>query len=539
VTTIVDVIAAGPGLRRDGGGSCAVLDTAGLIAAELPWTGVRERARRIATVLADVGIGAGQRVGLLADTSLDLVCTLQAVWLAGAAVTVLPPPTRRANTLHAIMSDAALHAVVADPIAMDMLRRAPDPPLLLSLPEVAMLADRAKPAAIHHPDGRDLAVLQYTSGSTRSPRGVPVTHAHLAANVEAINSATDHSDGHTSRMLSWLPLYHDLGLIGFLAVPMWCGCSLLLQSPAAFVRRPHSWLEALSRHRVTSSGAPNFAYELMTAALTAGLDVDLDSVRFLLTGGEPVDAALMARFAEAAAARGLDPRAIVPAYGLAESTLAVTFTPRHRGIGTDEVEHDVLQREGRAVPHPGGRALVKLGPAVRGTSLRIVDRATGADVGPRQVGHVEISGPSVIGHYWGEPAPAPGTWLRTGDLGYLADGELVVCGREKDVLFAAGRNIFPQDVEAAAAEVPGVRAGCVAAFGLSDQRGDRLVVAVESRATDPEVVRRGVAAAVLTEVGLAPHTVVLLPAGRLPKTSSGKLRRAETRRLYQCGELTI
>jgi fatty-acyl-CoA synthase len=437
------------------------------------------------------------------------------------------------------MSDAALHAVVADPIAMDVLRRAPDPPLLVSLPEVAMLADRAKPAAIHHPDGRDLAVLQYTSGSTRSPRGVPVTHAHLAANVEAINSATDHSDGHTSRMLSWLPLYHDLGLIGFLAVPMWCGCSLLLQSPAAFVRRPHSWLEALSRHRVTSSGAPNFAYELMTAALTAGLDVDLDSVRFLLTGGEPVDAALMARFAEAAAARGLDPRAIVPAYGLAESTLAVTFTPRHRGIGTDEVEHEVLQREGRAVPHPGGRALVKLGPAVRGTSLRIVDRATGAVVGPRQVGHVEISGPSVIGHYWGEPAPAPGTWLRTGDLGYLADGELVVCGREKDVLFAAGRNIFPQDVEAAAAEVPGVRAGCVAAFGLSDQRGDRLVVAVESRATDPEVVRRGVAAAVLTEVGLAPHTVVMLPAGRLPKTSSGKLRRAETRRLYQCGELTI
>jgi fatty-acyl-CoA synthase len=275
----------------------------------------------------------------------------------------------------------------------------------------------------------------------------------------------------------------------------------------------------------------------MTAALTAGLDVALDSVRFLLTGGEPVDAAMMARFDEAAAARGLDPRAIIPAYGLAESTLAVTFTPGHRGIGTDEVDHDVLQHEGWAVPDPGGRPLVKLGTPVSGTSLRIVDRANGAVVGPRQVGHVEISGPSVIGHYWGEPAPAPGTWLRTGDLGYLADGELVVCGREKDVLFAAGRNIFPQDVEAAASDVPGVRAGCVAAFGLSDPRGDRLVVAVESRTSNPELVRRGVTAAVLAEVGLTPHTVLMLRPGRLPKTSSGKLRRAETRRLYQCGEL--
>jgi fatty-acyl-CoA synthase len=273
----------------------------------------------------------------------------------------------------------------------------------------------------------------------------------------------------------------------------------------------------MSRYRVTASGAPNFAYALVTRLLAAGMDISLDSVRFLLSGGEPVDATTMAGFAAAAAAYGLDPGAIVPAYGLAESTLAVTFPPRGAGVRVHRID-------------PGHRPFVKVGRPVPGTEIRIADAAP--------VGRIEVRGPSVVGHYWGEPAPPAGSWLDTGDLGYLADGELVVCGRVKDVLFAAGRNIFPQDVAAAAADVPGVRTGGVAAFGIPGRDGDRLVVAVEAPGASGEAVRRAVAQAVLGEVGLAPHAVVTLPAGRLPRTSSGKLRRAEARRLYQCGDLT-
>jgi fatty-acyl-CoA synthase len=243
-----------------------------------------------------------------------------------------------------------------------------------------------------------------------------------------------------------------------------------------------------------------------------------------------------------AAARpyGLDPSAIAPAYGLAESTLAVTLAPVGTGVQADRIDPGVLEAEGRAVPAGPGRRvrqLVRVGRPVAGTSLRIVDPRSGVPVGERTVGHIEIRGPSVVGHYWGDPPPPAGGWLRTGDLGYLAGGELVVCGRDKDVLFAAGRNVFPQDIEAVAAEVPGVRTGGVAAFGVPGGPADRLVVAVETRVGDPATVRRQVAAAVLGEVGLRPDDVVALPPGRLPKTSSGKLRRAEARRRYLSGQL--
>jgi fatty-acyl-CoA synthase len=531
--TIVDTILSGAA----GGERVSILDINGAVKASMTWAQLHERARRMTSVLHRVGIGPGSRVGLLADTNLDLVAVLQAVWLAGAAITVLAPPTRRADSLPAVLADARLDLVVVDPPAAPLLsdRGALS---ILTLAEMSMAAATAEPALPHRPDPDDLAILQYTSGSTRTPRGVPVTHAHLAANLTAIKSATRHVDHHPGPIFSWLPLYHDLGLIGYLALPMSCGCPVLLQSPAAFLRRPAGWLEVVSRYRVTSTAAPNFAYGLMTVALAAGLDVRLDPLKFLLTGGEPVDAAMMRSFVEAAARRGLDPKVVVAAYGLAESTLGVTFATVGGGLAIDEVETWALEHEGRAQPQAGGRALVRLGKPVPGLSLRIADRASGAPLPARSVGHVEVSGTSVVGHYWGEPKPPPGAWLRTGDLGYLADGDLVVCGREKDVLFAAGRNIFPQDIEAAVAEVPGVRPGSIAAFGVPGPVGDRLVVAVEVRAEPPDGLRRGIAEAILAETGLTPHAVLLLPAGRLPKTTSGKLRRAETRLRYEHGDLT-
>jgi fatty-acyl-CoA synthase len=300
-------------------------------------------------------------------------------------------------------------------------------------------------------------------------------------------------------------------------------------------------LEAISRHRITTTGGPNFAYAVLANVLATGLDVDLRSVRFLLTGGEPVDAAAMSSFVAAAARHGLDPAAVVPAYGMAESTLAVSFSPRGAGLRVDRIDPGAFESAGKAVPvGPGDRAreLVRLGPPVPGTSVRIVDQRTGAPVGDRQIGHVEIRGSSVVGHYRGDAVPPAGSWFRTGDLGYRTDdGELVICGRAKDVLFAAGRNVFPQDIEAAAAAVPGVRLGGVAAFGVPGDLGDRLVMAVETRTAPADDIRRGVVAAVVAEVGLTPAAVVVLPVGRLPKTSSGKLRRSEIRRRYLLGQL--
>ncbi|MEJ3749948.1 AMP-binding protein [Actinomycetes bacterium KLBMP 9797] len=530
MTTVVDAIASG-----GRGGSLTVLDAEGR-AEELSWARVHLRARRVAAVLAGEGVGRGRRVGLLADTSVDLVSVLQAVWLTGGAVTVLPVGAgghRDRDRVRAVAADAALDlVVVADP-AVGALG-AP----VLPLADLVRRSAIAAPAPVIRPAPSDLAVLQYTSGSTRTPRGVPVSHAHLAANLDGIRLAAGHEADHPGPLLSWLPLYHDMGLIGGLALPMSCGCPLVLMSPVGFARRPAAWLAAIHRYRPTCTGGPTFAFGLLARILRAAPAADLRSLRHLVLGGEPVDPATMADFLAAAAPCGLDPAALAPAYGLAESTLAVTYSPRGQGLRVDRVDPVTLETAGVAVAAAGGRALARLGPPLPGVSLRIVDRATGAEVGERRVGHIEVRGPSVVGRYWGEPPPPAGAWLRTGDLGYLADGDLVVCGRAKDVVFAAGRNVYPSDVEAAAAEVPGVRWGGVAAFGVPAAGGDRLVVAVESVSRAPETVRRAVVDAVLDEVGLTPAAVLVLPPRRLPKTSSGKIRGAAARRLYQCGELS-
>lgn len=528
--TVVDAIVASAGP-----GTLTVLESRG-DATPISWAQLHDQARRMAAVLAGEGIGPASRVGLLADTGVTLVTAIQAVWLAGAAVTVLPPPlgAARREQLAAISADAGLHLLLHDQSGTG----ADAPTRTLPLDVLAARAAHTAPAPPVRPEPTDLAILQYTSGSTRSPQGVPVTHAHLAANLAAIRAATGHDSLHPARILSWLPLHHDMGLIGFLALPMSCGCSLVLQPPAAFARRPASWLEAMSRHRITISGAPNFAYSLLARAQSPDLHLDLSRVQLLLSGAEPIDPVAMAAFATAAARHGLRPSALLPAYGLAESTLAVTFSAPGAGVRVDRIDACTMERAGRAEPDPRGRELVRLGKPVPGTSLRIVDTGTGTPIGARIVGRIEISGPSVVGHYWPDPPPPAGAWFPTGDLGYVTeagdDGELVVCGRECDLLFAAGRNIFPQDIEAAAGQVSGVRPGGVAAFGVD---GDQLVVAVESIGTDPDAVRRAVTAAVGDEVGLAPNRVLVLPYGRLPKSSSGKLRRAEARRRYLSGRL--
>jgi fatty-acyl-CoA synthase len=556
--TIVDAIAG----QRGGSGTVTVLGVEGTVGAasgggRARWSDVHDRARRLAGLLARRGVGPGSRVGLLADTSVDLVAVLQAVWLAGAAVTVLPLPARQTpqgylDQLRRVIADARLGLVVVGSPA-----QAAERPLGAAAPTVGLAALVAQarsvePATPVAPGSEDLAVLQYTSGSTREPRGVPVTHGNLAANLAAMRVATRHDSVHGC-VLSWLPLYHDMGLVATLALPMSCGCPLVLQSPLAFAARPIGWLEAISDHRATATAAPNFAWSLVTRLLEARPgpepSIQLGSLRLALTGGEPVDARAMQRLLAAAGRHGLDPATLTCAYGLAEATLAVAISTPGSGLCVDRVDPAALETRGEAVPRSGGpggpgcsgRDLARVGRPVPGTRVRIVDRLSGRQLGERRVGRIEVAGPSVVGRYWGQPPASGDGWLRTGDLGYLAGGELVVCGREKDLLFAAGRNVLPQDVEAAAGDVRGVRAGNVAAFDVPSQAGDRLAVAVESRSWADAVaaaqIRAAVTAAVAAEVGLTPRAVVVLPPGRLHKTSSGKLRRAETRRQYLDGTL--
>lgn len=515
MSTVIDAIAG----RLGGPGSLRVLGAGAEHTAT--WAEIHQRARRLAASFAP-----GTRVGLLADTSVDLVVALQGMWLAGAAVTVLPLPTRQSadaylRHLRGMLADARPSLVLvgepfsalAEPLGANDL--------------AAFVAGAGKPGpALVPPAPDDLAVLQYTSGSTRRPRGVPVTHGQLAANVSAMKVATRHEQVHGC-LLSWLPLCHDLGLVGGLVLAMSCGCPLVLQSPAAFAARPMSWFEAITTHRATATAAPNFAWGLMARLLdTHDPGIRLDSLRLALTGAEPIDPATMARFVEVGRRHGLDPAAITCAYGLAEATLAVTVSAP--GLRVDTVDPVALETRGEAVPTADGRSLTRLGGPVPGVRLRVVD-TDGRELADRKVGQIEVAGASVMRGYWGQPEAAG--WLRTGDLGYLADGDLVVCGRESDVVFAAGRNVFPQDVEAAACAVPEVRAGNAVAFGTPG-----LVVVVESRVwADPEAataLRAAVRTAVLTEIGLAPRAVEVLPPGALPKTTSGKVRRAETRRRY-------
>ncbi|WP_067480393.1 AMP-binding protein [Nocardia amamiensis] len=521
--TVVDAIA-----RNAGDATVTVLDEDNLGTA-ISWAAVHQQALRLATVLGTKGIGPNQRVGLLGDTSTELIAALQAVWLAGAAATMLPAFTpgsggEHARNVAAIVADARLDLVVVDmrtePAAQYVPARA------MALADLVTAARTADPSEPRRTDPDSLALLQYTSGSTRAPLGIAVSHAHLAANITAIGAAVEYDGGYPDRVLSWLPLYHDLGLICFLALPMSYGGELVLQSPMTFARRPASWLEAISKYRITASGAPNFAYELMTRVLARGPRPDLSSLRLLISGGEPVNADTMARFTAAAGRYGLDPSVVAPAYGLAEATVAVTISPPGAGVGLDRVDSLVLESTGRAIPAAPGapvRQLVKLGPPVRDTSIRIVDQRTDEPLAERTVGHIEVHGPSVVGH----------GWLRTGDIGYLTDDrQLIVCGRAKDMLIACGRNIFPQDVETAAARAPGIRPGRVAVFGIPGDLGDNLVVAVEASGGTDDELRRSISAAVLDGVGLRPHAVIVLPPGGLPRTSSGKLRRAEARRRY-------
>lgn len=532
----------------DSGGVLTFVD--GDTADPVPWGRLHEEARGIAAVLQSRGVGPSDRVSILGPTTRPLVTAVQAVWLCGATVVVLPLPMRLssidefvAQTRSRIRASGSA-IVVVDPELLEFVAPQAEDPPMVALPE---LTEGPGPDAYERPveDPEALAILQFTSGSTARPKGVMLPHRCVTANLDGIaHAARVEAD---DVIVSWLPLYHDMGLIGTLALPMTTGIGLVLAAPQDFLASPRRWMDWMSEFGGTATAGPNFSYALAARALRRVEQLDLSRWRLALNGAEPVDVDTIEAFCEAGERHGLDPDVVFPAFGMAEATLAVTFPEPGTGLEIDQVDRRALEHNRVAVPTGSddpdkAKRLALLGRPVPGIELRVCDPETGAELADRQVGEVEIRGTSVTPGYDGDPEGTAAAfhdgWLRTGDLGYLHEGRLAVCGRIKDVIIVGGRNVFPEDAERAAAAVDGVRAGNVIAFGASGRRGsEALVVVAETKAEDDrERVRRvrdDVARSVRDAVGLAAKDVVLVRPGTLPKTSSGKLQRTLCRERYE------
>ena len=525
----------------------------------VPWRQLHDEARDVATMLQSMGIRPGQHVSILAPTSRALVTAMQASWLAGATLIVLPLPMRLASLeefteqTKSRVANAHTDLLIVDADLAPFLGDAVDAP---DAPPVALLQDLVAKAASNgsaayerpavQPD--DLAILQFTSGSTSDPKGVMIPHRIICANHDAMIDRAQMTDADV--LVSWLPLYHDMGLVGLLLLGMAQGVDLVLAAPQDFLGDPGRWMEWIARYGGTATAGPNFSWVLAGRALRLRKEpLDLSSLRIALNGAEPVDPATVRTFIEAGARHRLHPGAVFPAFGMAEVAIGGTFPEPLAGLRTDLVDGRVLENESYAAPAASAdadnaRELVKLGKVLDGMELRIVDPETGGHRGEREVGELEIRGSSVTPGYYNNPEATAALfrdgWLRTGDLAYLVDGELVICGRIKDVIIVGGRNVYPQDVERAVAEVDGVRAGNVIAFGVTGRHHkETLVVVAETKLTDRDALTSEVHHKVREAVGLPVKDVVLVAPGTLPKTSSGKLQRALCKQRYLAEELQL
>lgn len=513
-------------------------------------------AQRAATGLRALGIGRGDTVALMLRTEAAFFSAFLGTLLAGAVPVPIYPPVRPdqieeyARRQCLILRNAGARVLVtfAEARRVAKLLRAAVP-TLEHLTSVDDLGDSvaADLPAVHHADAA--ALIQYTSGSTGDPKGVLLSHANLLANIRAIGQALAiRSDDVT---VSWLPLYHDMGLIGAWLGSLYHGIPLVLMSPLAFLSRPSRWLAAVHAHRGTVSAAPNFAFDLCVHKIPdedlEGLD--LRSWRLAMNGSEAVIADTIERFVTRFTPFGFSARAMCPVYGLAEASVALTVPPIDRPPRIDALVREPFERlreirpTNAADPHPV--RFVSCGRPLPGHAVRIVD-GSAQPLGDRSEGRIQFRGPSVTSGYFRNPDATREVmrdgWMDAGDLGYLADGELFITGRVKDIIIQAGRNICAQEVEEAAGSAPGIRKGCVAAFGIHDPaRGtERLVVVAETRERDD--ARRGdlrsaVQRQITAAVGVPPDVVVIAGPGTVLKTPSGKIRRGAIRDAYRQGTL--
>lgn len=498
----------------------------------VPWAQLHDDAIAMASGLQARGVGPGVNVALIGPTSRPLVTAIQAIWLAGGTLVTLPLPMRLGSIEEFVeqtrrrITNADARLVLVDPVLAEFV--AADGPPVVRLDAIAATTggwDRPSD------DPDRLAIIQFTSGSTSDPKGVMLPHRCVVENIDAIVEGAALGEGDVG--VSWLPLYHDMGLIGLLMTPMLTGFDLAIAAPQDFLAAPGDWMQWLSDEHATITGGPNFAYALAARALRRLEGLDLSTWRMALNGAEPIDPLAVEAFLDAGKPHGLDAKAAFCVYGMAEATLAISFPDPGTGMTVDAVDPDALEHDRVAAPAAGDRVrrLPFLGRTLRGLELRVCDPHTGTERADREVGELELRGGSVTPGYYGRPDVTAATlhdgWLRTGDLGYLVDGEVVVCGRIKDVIIVGGRNVFPEEIERAAAAVEGVRVGNVIAFGTEGRRGkEGITVVAETRSGDQKALRDEIIDRVCDAVGIPPLEVVLVEAGTLPKTSSGKLQRS-------------
>jgi 1-acyl-sn-glycerol-3-phosphate acyltransferase len=518
---------------------------------------LRDLAATLAGGLRERGVARGDTVGLMLPTGLDFLRSFLGVLLARAIPVPIYPPARLdrleeyAVRQAAILADAGVRLLVTVPRARPIASLLkPQVPTLAGVVTADEVSASGVPVAGPEGSGADPAFIQYTSGSTGQPKGVLLTHDNLLANIRAIAAGLEMRP--TDVGVSWLPLYHDMGLIGSWLLCLHLGLPITLLSPTAFLARPERWLWAIHERRATASAAPNFAYELCARRIPdeALEGLDLSSWRAAFNGAEPLGPGTLARFARRFAPFGFRPEAMTPAYGLAENSVALAVSPIGRGPRVDRVAREPFQREGRAAVAAAGDEtaleFVSVGRELPGHEVRIVDD-TGADVPERVVGRLVFRGPSMTSGYHRRPEATAaitlaGGWLDSGDLAYRAGGEIHICGRRKDLIIKAGRNLVPQEIEEAAAGVEGIRRGCVVAFGVASAAlgTEELVVVAETRVVDADARDRlegAVTSRVTEAVEVPPDRVVLVPPGAVPKTSSGKVRRAAAKERYLAGTL--
>jgi len=552
-TTLLEVLdghaaahADRPHVLLDSGGAKQVLSYGELQA----------RSRCVAAHLCALGLQPTQCVAIMLPTCLEFFHTFFGALRAGLVPVPLCPP---ANWIHledhlcrqaGILTNCRAPILVTSPAAKLFARllRARAPTLRHIVTAEQLLA--TPPAYTSVPvNAQSVALLQYTSGSTASPKGVVLTHANLLANIRAFSTAIDLNAAEVC--VSWLPLYHDMGLIG-----AWLGCAysgarLVLMSPQYFLARPHRWLSAIHQYRGTVSAAPNFAFEFCVRKIPEHelRGLDLSSWRWAGNGAEPVSAETVRRFTRRFAACGFRAASMVPVYGLAECGLALTVPPRGRTPQVDRVRREPLTEHGRALPlaadDPSAMSCVSCGAPLAGYELRIVD-GRDHELPERNIGHVQFRGPSATcGYRDNEPATRQlrhGDWLDSGDLGYVAQGELYLTGRAKDVMICNGRKLCPYELEESIGNLSGVRRGCVTVFGAAvrDRASDGVVVVAETRIRDAarrQQLTEQVRALSMRLLGISPCAILWVPLHTVLKSSSGKLRRSAMKEMYERGAL--
>lgn len=523
----------------------------------ITYTTLDRASRAIALGLLERGLAPGDRVAIMLPTEAAFFEAFYGVIYAGGIPVPIYPPFRRAQVEDHLRRQAGIlrNAGASVLIVGSEIRSlgALLFGLTSDLRHIETVAELSSVGSLEQalPAGSDtVALIQYTSGSTGDPKGVVLTHANLLANVRAMGEALDASSADT--FVSWLPLYHDMGLIGAWLGTLYYGAPTVIMPPLAFLADPGRWLRAIGRHHATLSAAPNFAFELCCKNVRDE-DIegfDLGSLRMVVNGAEPVSPATIARFSQRFAKFGFRPQAMAPVYGLAENAVGLAFPPVGRPPIIDRVQRTALSRDGKALPagpeDPTALEFVACGRPIPRHEIRIVDDAD-IEVPDRTEGRLQFKGPSATKGYFRNPQKTrtlfDGEWLESDDRAYIANGDVFITGRIKDIIIKAGRNIYPHELEELVGGIEGVRKGCVAAFPTVDERSgtERLVVLAETRLTDPDAIaamKRRIVEAATTLLEMSPDEVIAAPPRTVPKTSSGKIRRSAARALYESGQLS-